>query len=122
MSTRRLEMNAEQLKTKSASQLAELGKKGDAINRLKIEIGAQKVEIVALRMQVQTLKERLNQAGEEVRTGLVRLPAVPSCAAPDDDRLNQTESRFAERLNRSFATQSGGGKADMRRTSHFRSD
>jgi len=66
MSTRRLEMNVEQLKTKGASQLAELGKKGDAINRLKIELGAQKVEIVALRMQIQTLKERLNQAGEEV--------------------------------------------------------
>jgi chromosome segregation ATPase len=40
MSTRRLEMNVEQLKTKSAGQLAELGRKGDAINRLKIELGA----------------------------------------------------------------------------------
>ena len=39
MSTRRLEMSVEQLKTKSTSQLAELGKKGDAINRLKIELG-----------------------------------------------------------------------------------
>ena len=37
MSTRRLEMSVDQLKTKSTSQLAELGKKGDAINRLKIE-------------------------------------------------------------------------------------
>ena len=40
MSTRLLEINVEQLKTKSAGQLAELGKKGDAINRLKIELGA----------------------------------------------------------------------------------
>src|SRR5437870_9382106 len=40
MSTRRLEMSVDQLKTKNASQLAELGKKGDAINRLEIELGA----------------------------------------------------------------------------------
>ena len=39
MSTRRLETNVQQLKTKSASQLAELGRKGDSINRLKIELG-----------------------------------------------------------------------------------
>jgi hypothetical protein len=35
MSTRRLEMSVEQLKTKTTSQLAELGKKDDAINRLR---------------------------------------------------------------------------------------
>src|SRR6187431_1093492 len=39
MSTRRLEMSVEQLKTRSTSQLAELGKKSDAINRLKLELG-----------------------------------------------------------------------------------
>jgi DNA repair exonuclease SbcCD ATPase subunit len=116
MSTRCLEMNVEQLKAKSARQLVELGKKDDAINRLKVELGtlrdqlpatenevagkaatmhavertlagkeselarlqsaleersvladSQKVEIVALRMQIQTLKEQLTQTGEEVR-------------------------------------------------------
>jgi hypothetical protein len=41
------------------------------------------------------------------RTGLVRLPADPSCAAPADLRLNSTESRCASRLNGSFATHSG---------------
>lgn len=40
MSTRRLEMKVEQLKTKGTSQLAELGRKTDAINRLKIELDA----------------------------------------------------------------------------------
>src|SRR6266702_280335 len=37
MSTRRLEIKIEQLTTNSASQLAELGRKSDSINRLKIE-------------------------------------------------------------------------------------
>ena len=32
--------------------------------------------------------------------------AAPSCPAPDDDRLNRTESRFADRLNGCFAIQS----------------
>src|SRR6187397_2646057 len=39
MSARRLEMSVEQLKNKTTSQLAELGKKSDAINRMKIELG-----------------------------------------------------------------------------------
>ncbi len=47
ITTRRLEMNVEQLKTKNASQLAELGKKGDAINRLKIELGALRDQLRA---------------------------------------------------------------------------
>ena len=47
MSTRRLEMSVDQLKTKNASQLAELGKKGDAINRLEIELGALRDQLRA---------------------------------------------------------------------------
>ena len=35
MSARRLEMSVDQLKSKTTSQLAELGKKSDAINRMK---------------------------------------------------------------------------------------
>ena len=40
MSTRRLETILEQLRAKSASQLVELGRKSDAVNRLKIELHA----------------------------------------------------------------------------------
>src|ERR1700751_6079368 len=38
MSARRLEMSVNQLKAKTTTQLAELGKKSDAINRLRIEL------------------------------------------------------------------------------------
>ena len=48
LSTRRLEMNVEQLKTESVSQLAELGRKGDAINRLKIELGTRSASCTAV--------------------------------------------------------------------------
>jgi hypothetical protein len=47
MSTRRLELTIEQLRTKSAGQLAELGRKGDAINRLKIELGIVRDQLSA---------------------------------------------------------------------------
>ena len=46
MSARRLEMNVDQLKNKTTSQLAELGKKTDSINRLKVELGEKTATIV----------------------------------------------------------------------------
>ena len=65
MSTRGLEMSVERLKNKDVNQLAELSRKGDAINRLMIEREAQKVEVVALKTEVDLLKERLTAAGKE---------------------------------------------------------
>jgi chromosome segregation ATPase len=66
MSTRRLEMSVEQLKTKSTSQLAELGKKGDAINRLKMELGEKTAAIFALEARDKTLRDQLRATEEEV--------------------------------------------------------
>ena len=63
MSTRRLEIDVEQLKEQTTSQLADLGRKGDVINRLKIERQAQKVETFALKTEVESLKEQLVSIG-----------------------------------------------------------
>ena len=68
VSTRRLEMSIEQLKNKTASQLAELSKNGDVINRLKIERDAQNIEAVLLKAKVEALKEQLTAAGKEVKS------------------------------------------------------
>jgi chromosome segregation ATPase len=65
MSTRRLEMSVEQLKTRSTSQLAELGKKGDAINRLKIELGEKTAAIFALEARDKSLRDQLRATEEE---------------------------------------------------------
>src|ERR1700758_1782100 len=65
MSTRRLEMSVETLKTKSTSQLAELGKKGDAINRLKIELGEKTAIIFALEARDKALRDQLRATEEE---------------------------------------------------------
>jgi chromosome segregation ATPase len=65
MSTRRLEMSVEQLKAKSTSQLAELGKKGDAINRLKVELGEKTAAIFALEARDKALRDQLRATEEE---------------------------------------------------------
>jgi chromosome segregation ATPase len=65
MSTRRLEMSVEQLKLKSTSQLAELGKKSDAINRLKIELGEKTATIFALEARDKSLRDQLRATEEE---------------------------------------------------------
>src|SRR5438034_43390 len=62
ITTRRLEMNVEQLKTKNASQLAELGKKGDAINRLKIELGALRDQLRATEEELAVKATALHEA------------------------------------------------------------
>jgi chromosome segregation ATPase len=65
MSTRRLEVSVENLRTKSTSQLAELGKKGDAINRLKIELGEKTATIFALEARDKALRDQLRATEEE---------------------------------------------------------
>ena len=56
MSMRRLEMTVEQLVNKTTSQVVELSKKDDIINRLKVERDAQEIEIITLKTQVDALK------------------------------------------------------------------
>jgi chromosome segregation ATPase len=74
MSTRRLEMSVEQLKAKTTSQLAELGKKTDAINRLKVELGEKTATIFALEAREKALKEQLRTTEDEfaVKTNALR--------------------------------------------------
>jgi chromosome segregation ATPase len=66
MSTRRLEMSVEQLKSKTTSQLAELGKKGDVINRLKIELGEKTATIFALEARDKALRDQLRETEDEI--------------------------------------------------------
>lgn len=58
MSTRRLEINLEQLKNKSTGQVVELGKRDDVINRLKIQRDALRVDVITLKAQLDALKKR----------------------------------------------------------------
>jgi chromosome segregation ATPase len=66
MSTRRLELSVEQLKTKTTAQLAELGKKTDAINQLKKELGEKTAAIFSLEVRDKTLFEQMRTSEEEL--------------------------------------------------------
>ena len=74
MSTRRLEMSVDQLKGKSTGQLAELGKKNDTINRLKIELGEKAATIFALEARDKGIKDQLRATEDEleVKTNALR--------------------------------------------------
>jgi chromosome segregation ATPase len=65
MSTRRLEMSVEQMKARTTGQLAELGKKTDAINQLKKELGEKTAEIIALESRDKNLRDQLRATEEE---------------------------------------------------------
>ena len=65
MSARRLEMSVDQLKSKTTSQLAELGKKSDAINRMKLELGEKNATIFSLEAREKAVKEQLRATEEE---------------------------------------------------------
>jgi hypothetical protein len=67
MSTRRLEIGVEELKEQNTNQLAELSRRGDMINRLKLEREAHKVETVGLKSEVDSLKERLHSVGKMMK-------------------------------------------------------
>ena len=74
MTTRRLEMSVDKLKAKTTSQLAELGKKTDAINQLKKELGEKTSTIFALETRDKTLRDQLRATEEEfqIKSGALR--------------------------------------------------
>src|SRR6201998_4249887 len=65
MSTRRLEMSVEQMKMKTSSQLAEIGKKSDAIGRLKLELGEKAAALLAAEAKITTMTEELEATTSE---------------------------------------------------------
>jgi chromosome segregation ATPase len=74
MSARRLEMSVDQLRNKTTSQLAELGKKSDAINRMKIELGEKTATIFSLEAREKAIKDQMRATEEEfaAKTQLLR--------------------------------------------------
>jgi chromosome segregation ATPase len=82
MSTRRLEMSVDQMKAKTTSQLAEIGKKSEAIGRLKVELGEKTAALFGLEA-----KEK--QLTEDLKSAELHLDAKTSA-------LEETERRLAD--------------------------
>src|SRR5512132_1573561 len=97
MSTRRLEMSVEQLKNKTTSQLAELGKKTDAINRMKIELGEKNATIFALEAREKAVKEQLRATEEEFNTKTEALRGAELALADKQAELAKINHELSDR-------------------------
>jgi chromosome segregation ATPase len=89
MAMSRLEMSVEQMKAKSASQLAEIGRKTEAIGRLKFELGEKTAALVALEA-----KEK--QLSEDLRAWETQHTAKASALEEGERALASTQAELAQ--------------------------
>lgn len=97
MSARRLEMSVDQLKNKTTSQLAELGKKSDAINRMKIELGEKNATIFALEAREKAVKEQLRATEEEFNAKTAALREAEIALSDKQGELAKINSELSDR-------------------------
>ena len=97
MSARRLEMSVEQLKNKTTSQLAELGKKTDAINRMKVELGEKNATIFSLEAREKAVKEQLRATEEEFAAKTEALRHAELALSEKQADLTRLNSDFNDR-------------------------
>ena len=97
MSTRRLELSVEQMKSKTTSQLAELGKKTDAINRLKLELGEKTAAIFALEAREKSLRDQLQATENEFSVKIGALREAERALADKQAELSKLSTDLDER-------------------------
>jgi chromosome segregation ATPase len=97
MSARRLEMSVDQLKNKTTSQLAELGKKSDAINRMKIELGEKNAAIFAFEAREKAVKEQLRATEEEFAAKTEALRGAERALTDKQSELARINTQLSDR-------------------------
>src|SRR3979409_1297172 len=97
MSARRLEMSVDQLKSKTTSQLAELGKKSDAINRMKLELGEKNATIFALEAREKAVKEQLRATEEEFTAKTEAVRDAEHALKDKQNELGKMNTKLTER-------------------------
>jgi chromosome segregation ATPase len=97
MATRRLEMTVDQLKASTTGQLADIGRKNDALNKLRAELGDKTAVILGLEAREKALSDQLQAVQSEL--------AAKSGSLQDARR--SLEERHAElaRVNAALAEQ-----------------
>src|SRR5258706_7735424 len=97
MSARRLEMSVDQLKNKTTSQLAELGKKSDAINRMKLELGEKNATIFALEAREKAIKDQLRATEEEFSAKTQSLRTAETALTDKQAELGKLNHELSDR-------------------------
>jgi chromosome segregation ATPase len=97
MSARRLEMSVDKLKHQTTSQLAELGKKTDAINRMKLELGEKNATIFSLEAREKAMKEQQRATEEEFTTKTEALRQAERALADKQAELAKLNADLSDR-------------------------
>src|SRR5882757_7673345 len=96
MSTRRLEMSVEQMKAKTTSQLAEIGKKSEAVGRLKLELGEKTAALFALEAKEKQLNDDLQNLRNELAGKGSSHEEIERMLAATQAELAQVSGNFHE--------------------------
>ena len=96
MSTRRLEMSVEQMKAKTSSQLAEIGKKSEAIGRLKLELGEKTAALFAAEAKEKQLADELALYRTDTEIKSTALEEAERALAATQAELAQVTANFNE--------------------------
>src|SRR6266545_3111252 len=94
MSTRRLEMSVEQMKAKTTNQLAEIGKKSEAIGRLKLELGEKTAALFALEAKEKLLADELQAAEKELAARNAALQETEQKLAGAQAQIGELTTNF----------------------------
>ena len=96
MSTRRLEMSVEQMKARTTNQLAEIGKKSEAVGRLKLELSDKTATLFALEAKEKQLNEDLESVRAELAAKSSALEETERALAGTQAELTQASTNFQE--------------------------
>ena len=96
MSTRRLEMSVEQMKAKTSNQLADIGKKSDAIGRLKLELGEKTAALFAAEAKEKLLGDEVQSIREEAAMTASALEETERMLAATQAELAQFTATHSE--------------------------
>ncbi|MFL6824560.1 MAG: hypothetical protein ACJ8FA_18515 [Xanthobacteraceae bacterium] len=94
MTMSRLEMTVEQLKAKTTNQLADLGKKGEAIGRLKFELSEKTAALFALEAKERQLSEDLATTQGELADKTAAFEKAERALATTQSELAQVTASF----------------------------
>jgi peptidoglycan hydrolase CwlO-like protein len=96
MSTRRLEMSVDQMKAKTSSQLAEIGKKSEAVGRLKLELGEKAAALLGAEAKVNALTEELQSTRNELAAKTTALQETESALANSTAELARLTGQLSD--------------------------
>src|SRR5262249_26922643 len=96
MSTRRLEMSVEQMKAKTTSQLAEIGKKSEAVGRLKLELSEKNAALLGLEAKEKQLNDDVERLQADLAAKERGLEEAERALAGMQAEVTQVTANFHE--------------------------